>query len=561
MDDIGPTPTLRPNFSPTPRPNFSPVTAPPNSLPPTSLPTVSSVCGARERREWGTLLRADKQQYVRALRRLYEDGTMDSYARRHFNLNRQIHGSSNWLQFLVWHRAFIFEFEERVRSLGGEFRCFTLPYWNYDYSNRTHRNHERSVFGLDDAHLGRVDFAGARGGCISAAFDTVRHTLNANNNNLPTSEPPRCIERFPNYTTLDVLRCSTWMDVTGFENVGYEAFAVQFQFTHGHPHVGTSIPNSRGLFGTHNSPFDPLFMLHHANVDRVWHMWQDCRRNWLVPRYSGNPFVEGTSMPFSNFIDSARIIWQQPGRPATTHNVSYVRDQFQDREVYSDNFRRVLSTCQGNTLTFFTPSPIIGVDEGWASIKNIGGVPVSSIVSYAPRVQTLQCLQPAGTTFPNQLNGALAAYDDRTFRECLEQCAQLYFKPSGKSNCVCTLFTGNVTNEPAVGVPPALRPFSVFPANAGRTTVRDVNDYVPECTGPSNNYGLYDSPLSPVRRVCFEAQGQQRQPAPKTCQTPESTFPPLPESWLRMNNLTGNGDTCANFVPSQATLSLNCVTK
>jgi len=56
-----------------------------------------------------------------------------------------------------------------------------------------------------------------------------------------------------------------------------------FQRAHGTPHVtvGGDSPNA-GIFSSHASPLDPLFMLHHSNIDRIWTMWQSCRGDYSV---------------------------------------------------------------------------------------------------------------------------------------------------------------------------------------------------------------------------------------------------------------------------------------
>jgi tyrosinase len=37
------------------------------------------------------------------------------------------------------------------------------------------------------------------------------------------------------------------------------------------------------------SPADPLFMLHHANVDRMWALWQDIHGHDLVSEAAAGP--------------------------------------------------------------------------------------------------------------------------------------------------------------------------------------------------------------------------------------------------------------------------------
>ena len=34
-------------------------------------------------------------------------------------------------EFLPWHREYIYQLENAIRGLGGEYSCFTLPYWDW----------------------------------------------------------------------------------------------------------------------------------------------------------------------------------------------------------------------------------------------------------------------------------------------------------------------------------------------------------------------------------------------------------------------------------------------
>ena len=33
------------------------------------------------------------------------------------------------LHFLPWHRAIVMVVEDAIRALGGEYECFSMPYW------------------------------------------------------------------------------------------------------------------------------------------------------------------------------------------------------------------------------------------------------------------------------------------------------------------------------------------------------------------------------------------------------------------------------------------------
>lgn len=508
---------------PTPLPTvFTTPTRP--TLPPTSPPTARG-CGPRERREWGASP-TERGRYVRAVLALHDNGVMARLAQQHWNYQDQIHGNSatQWPQFLVWHRAFVFEFEEEVRALGGEFTCFTVPYWNYEYSDRFSRTDPRSVFGNDSDHLGVVD---GQNGCIGGAFSRIRITM-------PPPSQPHCIQRFP--SGLDNLRCRTFMDLTGFGEQDYGRFATQFQLAHGSPHVATGgqPPGRVGVFATHASPLDPLFMLHHANIDRIWALRQACRGDYSFPG-GRNAVLAYYGLSFSDFISTSAIRWR-----GSVYSVSYAPDQFGNRQLYSDNFAQLLAQCRSTTTASFLASPILGRDE-WAARVTPGFTPLVPVaVPYAPR--TVTCTNATGTSQLMRLAGAISVYDSLSFQDCANQCQLFYFKRGGKRNCVCTSFMmADSSNLPSSNNVAA--------------------DFIPSCPGSlPGRYALYRSPVVPSSNTCFKRAAVQQPTTPLTCSTPESSLSNLSASWLEMNNLGGaSGDLCADFTPADVSLTVQCV--
>ena len=53
-----------------------------------------------------------------------------------------------------------------------------------------------------------------------------------------------------------------------------------------------------------SSPNEPLFFLHHAQIDRLWALWQEQDRENRIADYKGNlPGADGENGPFSALID------------------------------------------------------------------------------------------------------------------------------------------------------------------------------------------------------------------------------------------------------------------
>lgn len=56
----------------------------------------------------------------------------------------------------------------------------------------------------------------------------------------------------------------------------------------GTPTAGEAGPNLFGTFAANSSPIDPIFLLHHANIDRLWNVWMQRHGQHYLP-VSGGP--------------------------------------------------------------------------------------------------------------------------------------------------------------------------------------------------------------------------------------------------------------------------------
>lgn len=167
--------------------------------------------------------------------------------------------------FLPWHREYLLRYEEELVKVDPR---VSLPYWNW---------------GLGEADetdgLFEDDRMGQRNGVISSGyFSPDGHTdfqlgweihenlrrfgiskaLHRGTTAWPAGDLP---------SADDVLRVLAYTDYGTFLNgIGVE---IGLERLHGTVH---------GLVGGHmsnfSSPNDPLFFMHHAQVDRIWAMWQ-----------------------------------------------------------------------------------------------------------------------------------------------------------------------------------------------------------------------------------------------------------------------------------------------
>jgi tyrosinase len=140
------------------------------------------------------------------------------------HLNSCPHGVA---YFLSWHRGYLCYFERQLRLVSGDSKL-VLPYWDY-YSNATLPAEFTNASSTNPLYVARVN-------------TNVRQALT-----LAPFSPT----------------------VLNFQRGLYNAFEPSLE---GAPHnpVHDIIGN---VMATMNSPTDPIFWLHHANVDRLWVAW------------------------------------------------------------------------------------------------------------------------------------------------------------------------------------------------------------------------------------------------------------------------------------------------
>jgi tyrosinase len=148
--------------------------------------------------------------------------------------------------FLPWHRMYVFFLERIVRSVSGD-KSFTLPYWNYSDPNpATH-------------------------GILPAQFrtqsDPVYAILYRRSRN-SSANAGRAIDRgAPGSLDLSALSESS------YEPVGAaQGFCQALDMgLHGSVHV--EVGNTQGMGSVPWAANDPIFWLHHCNIDRLWESW------------------------------------------------------------------------------------------------------------------------------------------------------------------------------------------------------------------------------------------------------------------------------------------------
>jgi tyrosinase len=196
--------------------------------------------------------------------------------------------------FLPWHRLYLLQFEEIIRTVTAHAE-FTLPYWDYttpaSYAIpeefQTKNSHDPVFSSLFVANRNKD------GGQLKSADINAGAPLN---------------KYFPGMKNFLVLP-----DLT---DTNYSSFCGQLDNNlHGVVHVYTGDASNMGTIPT--AAGDPIFWLHHCNIDRIWAGWnaagganpaQTNGTNWADTKFvfaddSGNR----TELAISTISDSSAL--------------------------------------------------------------------------------------------------------------------------------------------------------------------------------------------------------------------------------------------------------------
>lgn len=213
-----------------------------------------------------TLPLEERTRFINALREMMRTGSYQNIAVIHANMRHNMHGSMGRLglnRFLSWHRRYLLAFEQELRKVdadltGAEVSDLGIPYWRWSEnpnfpswlldvlpafgSEGIGSDVEAREIGANGAlpNINQVDeiLTG-----FAASFDRSRRRFDGANE----------YEKF-------TFCLEGWADGLPAHN-------------HVHVWVGGVMNN------TSYSPADPIFWLHHCEIDRLWWIWQQTHPN------------------------------------------------------------------------------------------------------------------------------------------------------------------------------------------------------------------------------------------------------------------------------------------
>jgi len=218
----------------------------------------------RVRVEWDDSTDTQKQNYVNALKCMLGRPSKGNYpgSKNRYEDFVQVHQAvtdnvHNNRKFMVWHRAFLWAFDETLRSECG----FTDSLLWFDETKYPGRFSQSSVF--SSRWLGAINLGG---NCVTdGQFANLALNIGPG-----TGNSYHCLARNGNAADTSNVNSNI---VNGCQALNsYQDFArcsEQGAHAYGHNGIGSVM---RDVYA---SPGDPVFWLHHAMVDRHFRVWQN----------------------------------------------------------------------------------------------------------------------------------------------------------------------------------------------------------------------------------------------------------------------------------------------
>jgi len=172
------------------------------------------------------------------------------------------HFNQTSANFIIWHRAYLYYFERILREASGD-PTLTLPYWDYQAADGRQFPFPFQLAFLDEAETFPNPLFDAQ---REAAFMGGLYTLSDGAVDASAA--------------MDTPTFFGATEEEGFAGADLDDLATTIGLIEARPHglihtaVGGSIGNTQGAMSIiQTAAFDPVFWVHHANIDRLWTHW------------------------------------------------------------------------------------------------------------------------------------------------------------------------------------------------------------------------------------------------------------------------------------------------
>lgn len=258
------------------------------------LPRATTAVAATTRKDQASsgFLLAEQTAFKNAIIRQVEDGKYLELVRNHMDMSHNMHGTMGEVglyRFLAWHRRYLLDFERELQRVDAILRPTAteklgIPYWRW-----------------------QDPFPAWLVGFLPATDPKSGRTPPPRKNALPPAKANAAdIDIIINQFSIQHTSLTGENDYTKF-TYGIEGWGKRPDGTklpahnHGHSWIGGIMNN------TSTSPIDPMFWLHHAEIDRLWQIWRQTN-SASVPRLSGSDLImDPWAESYDDLLDIAAL--------------------------------------------------------------------------------------------------------------------------------------------------------------------------------------------------------------------------------------------------------------
>lgn len=327
--------------------------------------SVAVASGIRIRKNAASLSSGEKEAFITAVKKLKASKAYDKFIQLHALALYQeatVNGMSMNVAhrgpgFLPWHREFLQQFENALQSIDPS---VTIPYWDWAYDPNGDKIFTDDFMGGD----GDPDenYAVTTGPFQAGEWQCVEWN-GSHMQPMPSPDLERAFgvqSPMPTFAQcVSVMQAASVYDTSPWNDRPRATFRLLLE-TVLHNRVHMYVGGHMG--DTLISPNDPVFWLHHANVDRLWARWQEvCPSAEYEPLNVPNlpPGVDGDEPLWGFNGPTARNVWD-----LSKMNVKYQRPA----DGYRLDFRRYLTPNQKFEKTPSTITENVGAAPSDAEI-------------------------------------------------------------------------------------------------------------------------------------------------------------------------------------------------
>ncbi|MFL6592122.1 MAG: tyrosinase family protein [Luteimonas sp.] len=200
----------------------------------------------------------------------------------------QSHSGQDPNNFLPWHRMFVYYHERIVRRVSGR-PDFTLPYWDYTSSDPAKRG------------IVPLEFRSPDDPVFGVLYRPDRSELANSGQPIHLNNPG------------DPMRIGGPMGKANYEMVGSDPGFCRSINSSIHGAIHVLVGSKNGMGTVPYSAGDPLFWVHHSNIDRMWASWRlNGGVNPVDAPWAQQSFVFGdaggrVSAPMRDFFDCSAL--------------------------------------------------------------------------------------------------------------------------------------------------------------------------------------------------------------------------------------------------------------